>query len=66
MLALVIPGVRMGGGSPLTAPAIATRSVWLTYENSLSALLSYEDRLSLTLTYENTLSLTLADQSHAC
>lgn len=66
MLALLVPGVGMGGGPGVTASPIAARSVWLTYENSLSALLRYEDHLSLTLTYENTLALTLADQSHAC
>lgn len=64
MLALLVPGVGMGGGGTVASP-VAARSIWLTYEDRLTVALSYDDRLALDLTYENAFEITLTDQSHA-
>jgi hypothetical protein len=65
MLALLVPGVGMGGGGQVAVTPTGRRAVWLTYEDRLPADLAHEDRTSLTLRCTNTLDLTLADQSHA-
>jgi hypothetical protein len=51
MLALLVPGVGMGGGAAAAAPAdpVMLLGFFLTYENTRDLTLSYENELKVTL-----------------